>query len=44
MGNKIHNIVVENEKVSQDLVKAESFGPTATLIPNNKIRYGSIKP
>ena len=43
IGNKIINIVGENETASQALVKAESFGPTATLIPNNKIRFGSIK-
>lgn len=25
-------------------MKAESFGPTATLIPNNKIRFNVVKP
>ncbi len=25
-------------------MKGESFGPTATLIPNNKIRFSTIKP
>ena len=44
IGPKISNIIVENELASQALIKADSFGPTVTIIPNNKIRFSMIKP
>ena len=38
LGGAIYNIVVENELVASQLLKAKSFGPRrVTLLPNNKM-------
>ena len=43
-GGKLHQVVVENEIVSKQLLDRECIGRNVTIIPNNKIRFRRINP